>query len=274
MSISKGLALFWMALLVGGGLFIRWFSPESAFETAVDRVLLAPQASHWFGTDSLGRDLLARILVGSQISLLVGLGGSLVAFALGVLWGAGFAWKGGGWDRVAMRITDLFLSVPGFALVAVFALAFESWGIWGLVVALGVTRWMGVARVVRGLVLSTKSLPFIEASRAMGGRSPRILWSHVRPNISGPLWILFGLQIPANILYESFMSFIGLGAQAPQTSWGLLVQEGWRSLSTSPHLILAPALVLFLTVWSLHVLMERKSDRVRLRTSWLESSRL
>lgn len=271
MKISQVLALFWMALLLVGAAVVEIFFPGAAYETKVDQILLSPQVGHWLGTDSLGRDLLARILSGTWMSLSVGIFGSCLALAIGVFLGGGSAWFGGWSERLMMRFTDLLLSVPSFALVAVVAMSLSGAGIFGLILAVGLTRWMSIARVTRGLVLSTKNLPYIEASRAMGCSHGRILWSHVRPNIAGPLLVLLGLQIPSNIIYESFMSFIGLGAQAPQTSWGLLVQEGWKSLSSYPHLILAPAGVLFLTVWSLHVLMEKIGRGKTLSMSWLES---
>ena len=117
---------------------------------------------------------------------------------------------------------------------------------------------MNIAKVARGLVISSKQLPYVEAARTVGGSDFKILWTHIRPNIIGPLLVVLGLQVPSNILYESFMSFIGIGVHPPQTSWGVLIQEGWRSLSTYPHTILGPSLILFMTVWSLHVLFEGK----------------
>ncbi|MBX3040151.1 MAG: ABC transporter permease [Bdellovibrionaceae bacterium] len=272
MSWGRILALFWLGAVVILAIFVEVFHAPLAYETHVDQILLTPSWSHWFGTDSLGRDLFARLLAGAKISLGVGLIGSFLTFMIGFLWGAVTGWCGGWMDRVGMRITDLLLAVPSFALVAVLVFAVNSWlpledgvwkSFWGLALGIALTRWMNVARVTRSLIIASKPLPYVEASRALGVGDARILWNHIRPNITGPLLVLFGLQIPSNILYESFMSFIGIGVMAPQTSWGLLVQEGWRSLSAYPHTILGPSLVLFLTVWSLHVLMD----------GWRESSR-
>lgn len=260
---SAWLALAWLGLVVVATLIAEIFLPEVALHQRMDRMLESPNWSAPFGTDSLGRDLLARLLLGTKVSLSVGILGSFGAIVLGAVLGILAGWRGGWADRLVMRFTDILLSVPSFALVAVLSLGLNAAlplppGWWrsvvSLVIALSLTHWMNIARVVRGLVMQAKVLPFIEAARALGAPDGHILLRHVVPHIGGTLTVLLGLQVPANILYESFMSFIGLGVEPPASSWGLLVQEGWQSLSSYPHLILFPALVLFLTVWSLHVL--------------------
>lgn len=264
MKTTPRLPLLWLSLMVACAVFGPFVIGEDRLSPQVDRVLLEPSFSHPFGTDSLGRDLLLRTVRGARVSLLVGIFGSLAAVSLGVLLGVTAGWKGGWVDRILMRLTEIFQSVPSFALVAVFTMAFQTqflsdsdqvWGVmFSLILALMLTHWMSVARVTRGLVMQAKVQPFVEAARALGATQGHILRRHVGPQIAAPIAVLLGMQIPSQILYESFMSFIGLGVQAPETSWGLLVQEGWRSLSTYPHLILFPSLVLFLTVWSLHLL--------------------
>lgn len=263
-----------LGLLIAAGLAADVFFPGRATEQNLTRVLEAPSWAHPFGTDSLGRDLLARLLVGTKISLGVGLLGSFVAVAIGLVYGLISGWRGGALDRLMMRATDVLMSVPSFVLVAVFALALQSLlpfeegllkSFIGLTLGISLTHWMNVARVVRGLALQTRALPYIEAARALGAGDARILGRHVLPNIRSQILVLLGLQIPANILYESYMSFIGVGIQPPDTSWGLLVQEGWKSLGTSPHLILFPALVLFIAVWSLNSLLRPRLDRLDMR---------
>lgn len=253
-----------LAALVLAGLAAEVFFPGRATEQNLARVLESPSWSHPFGTDSLGRDLLTRLLVGSKVSLGVGLLGSCLAVLLGLIYGLVSGWRGGWLDRAMMRATDVLLSVPSFVLVTVFSLGLQSAlpfeegllkSFVALTLGISLTHWMNVARVARGLVLQTRTLPYVEAARALGAGDVRIVTRHVLPNIASQILVLLGLQIPANILYESFMSFIGVGIQPPDTSWGLLVQEGWKSLGTSPHLILFPALILFLAVWSLNSLL-------------------
>ncbi|MEN0060284.1 MAG: ABC transporter permease subunit, partial [Bdellovibrio sp.] len=125
-----------------------------------------------------------------------------------------------------------------------------------LCVAISATHWMTIARVTRGMVMEIKRKPYVEAAQALGGRPLHILFRHILPNMASTILILWALQIPTTILNESFMSFIGLGVQPPYTSWGLLVREGWKTLSSFPHLLLLPSLILFLTVWSIHILLD------------------
>lgn len=263
MSRGRRLALAYLALLVAASAVTVVFFADLAAEPRVSDVLQAPGWAHPFGTDSLGRDLLARLLVGAKVSLIVGLAGSALAVFVGVAYGLAAGWGGGWIDRVLMRGTDLLQSVPGFILVAVLCIGLRpvfpagpGGTLMALVFGIALTHWMTVARVVRGEVLKAKTLPFVEAARALGGSDAQILRRHVVPHLAPSLWVLLGLQIPNTILYESFMSFIGIGVQPPQTSWGILVEEGWRSLELAPHLVFFPALFLFLTVWSFNVLFD------------------
>lgn len=265
MTKGQKVALGWLILILVAAIAGELAPSEWGLHQNIDRILESPGRDYWFGTDSLGRDIFARLVTGTKVSLAVGLFGSLLSVSLGVLMGSLAGWFGGWADRALMRGTDVLLAVPSFALVAVLTLSFQSFlpggvtgAVLGLILGIGFTHWMNVARVTRALVQQTKVSPFIEAARALGAKDLHIVVRHVFPNISSHLFVLFGLQLPANLLYESFMSFIGIGVQSPQTSWGLLVQEGWKSLSTFPHLILFPALVLFLTVWSLHKVGDRR----------------
>jgi oligopeptide transport system permease protein len=242
-----------------------FFLSTSGIEQNVEAILLPPSSSHWFGTDSLGRDLFARVLMGGRVSLVVGLVCSMLTFMMGFVYGAiagGFE----GWvDRVLMRLCDILLSIPSFILVAVLCLSvqvmlpFES-SYWisfvSLCVGISATHWMSIARVTRGMVMEIKRRPFVEAAIAIGGSPSHILIRHIAPNMLSTLLVIVAMQIPTNILYESFMSFIGLGMQPPYTSWGLLVKEGWNTLSSFPHLLLYPSAVLFVTVWSFHVVID------------------
>lgn len=265
MSPLRKAAAVYLVVLVAASILASVFWTDAAIDPQVSAMMQPPSFAHWFGTDSLGRDLLAKLLIGARISLAVGLAGSLLSVSLGLLYGLVSGWRGGGTDRWFMRGADLFQSIPSFMLVAIFCLALNTSlplddGVLktslSLVLGISLTHWMTVARMTRGLVLRARTLPYVEAARALGGTEKHILRRHVVPHLVPSLAILLGLQIPSAILYESFMSFIGVGIQPPDTSWGVLVQEGWRSLGVAPHLALFPALVLFLTVWSLHLLFD------------------
>lgn len=266
-------AVFYLAVIFILILAFPFLGLGTGLEQNIDSILLGPSATHWFGTDTLGRDLFARVLLGGRISLLVGLLCSLLSFVFGFSFGA-LAGHFEGWvDRVLMRLCDILMAIPSFILVSILCLSmqlllpFEDTfvrSLFSLVVGISATHWMGMARVTRGMVLEIKRKPFIEAAIALGGSHLHIMLRHILPNMLGTLMILMAMQIPTNILYESFMSFVGLGIQPPDTSWGILVREGWKTLSSFPHLILFPSLILFLTVWSFHILLDAVKVRFKL----------
>lgn len=271
--LLRFVAATFIVVLCLATLFYPWMAQMSAFEQNVNSILLPPSGDHYFGTDTLGRDLFARVLLGGRTSLLVGLIGSVLAFTIGACYGAVAGWSEGWVDRVLMRLCDIAMAVPSFILVSVLCLSlqlllpFED-PLWrslaGLCLGIGATHWMSLARVTRGMVLEIKRKPFVEAAIALGGSPSHIMVRHILPNMLGVLLILVAMQIPTNILYESFMSFIGLGIHPPYTSWGILVREGWKTLSSFPHLILFPSLILFLTVWSFHILLDYLREKYRI----------
>lgn len=257
------LSVLILAVLIGPFVFTQ------GFEQNVDQILLAPSWAHWFGTDSLGRDLFARVLLGARVSLTVGVVCAILTFLIGFTYGSVAGWFEGVLDRMMMRFCDIIMAIPSFILVAVLCLSVQvilpiadpQWAaLVGLCVGISFTHWINMARVTRGMVIETKRKPFVEAAIAVGGNRPHILLRHILPNIGSTLLVLVAMQIPTNILYESFMSFIGIGVHPPYTSWGILVSEGWKTLSSFPHLILFPSLVLFLTVWSFHILIDNRKQ--------------
>ena len=206
-----------------------------------------PSLSHWFGTDELGRDTLARVIYGGRISLLVGLVGTLVSLVIGVSYGAISGYRGGKTDEVMMRAVDILYSLPYIFLV-ILLLVFFSRSLIMLFVALGLVQWLTMARIVRGQVLSLKQQTFVEAARALGAGDGRIIFGHIVPNTLGPVIVYTTLTVPAVILQEAFLSFLGLGVQPPAASWGTLVSDGARLLALFPWLVIFPGMALSLTL--------------------------
>ena len=263
-------ASLFLILLFAATLGSFAYVPSEGVPQDVNSILAAPSHQHIFGTDTLGRDLLARVIVGGRVSLLIGLVCSFLTFSFGFVYGGIAGWFEGIADKVMMRFCDILMSVPTFILVSVICFTTQLLipienphvvAILGLCIGISATHWMSLARVTRGMVLEIKRKPFVEAAIALGGTRAHILIRHILPNMISTLLVLIALQIPTNILYESFMSFIGLGVHPPYTSWGILVREGWKTLSSFPHLILFPSLILFLSVWSFHILLDHMRDR-------------
>jgi oligopeptide transport system permease protein len=207
----------------------------------------APSVAHWFGTDELGRDTLARVVHGGRISLMVGLVATLVSLLIGVSWGAIAGYRGGRTDEFMMRVVDVLYSLPYIFLV-ILLLVFFSRSILMLFVALGLVQWLTMARIVRGQVLSLRQQTFVEAARALGASDGAIIFRHIVPNTLGPVIVYTTLTVPAIILQEAFLSFLGLGVQPPDASWGTLVSDGARVLALFPWLVVFPGLALSLTL--------------------------
>jgi oligopeptide transport system permease protein len=206
-----------------------------------------PSPAHWFGTDELGRDLLARVVHGGRISLLIGFVATMVSLLIGVTWGAISGYRGGRVDDVMMRVVDILYSLPYIFLV-ILLLVFFSRSILMLFVALGMVQWLTMARIVRGQVLSLKQQTFVEAARALGASDRAIVFRHLVPNTLGPVIVYTTLTVPAVILQEAFLSFLGLGVQPPAASWGTLVADGARVMVLFPWMVVFPGLALSLTL--------------------------
>ena len=206
-----------------------------------------PSAAHWFGTDELGRDTFVRTIYGGRISLLVGLIGTLVSLLIGVTYGAISGYVGGKIDEAMMRFVDILYSLPYIFLV-ILLLVFFSRSLVMLFIALGLVQWLTMARIVRGQVLSLKNQPFVEAARALGARNRSIIFRHIVPNTLGPVIVYTTLTVPAVILQEAFLSFLGLGVQPPDASWGTLVSDGAKLLALFPWLVIFPGIALSVTL--------------------------
>jgi oligopeptide transport system permease protein len=218
-------------------------------DTLSDQSFEAPTSQHWFGTDVHGRDLMSRVLYGAQVSLLVGAVGATVSLVIGVLWGAVAGYLGGRWDEVLMRFVDILYSLPSIIFVIVLITTLEGrikvWmdqfnnpelvkltRLFLLFAGLGAVSWLNMARIVRGQVLTLRTRAFVEASRTLGAGHRHILFRHILPNVLGLVIVYLTLTVPAIVLYESFLSYLGLGIQPPMSSWGSLIKEGAGQINT------------------------------------------
>jgi ABC-type dipeptide/oligopeptide/nickel transport system permease subunit len=222
----------------------------------------------WLGTDRSGRDLLSRLMYGTRISLSIGFVAVVISMFLGLAFGSIAGFWGGRVDNMIMWLMSVVWSIPGIMLVIAISLALQSRGIWVAFVAVGLTMWVDVARVVRGQILSIKQKTFIEAARALGMKNFRIIYNHILPNIMGPLIVIATANFAAAILLEAGLSFLGLSVQPPTPSWGSMIFEGFNVLGTknSWHLVVFPGLAISLMVLSFNLLGNGVRDAIDPKT--------
>jgi oligopeptide transport system permease protein len=250
-----------LALILLAAVVVPWVSPYNYYSPQWT-LLDAPPAwrgGHLFGTDDLGRDLLVRIMWGCRISLLIGLVASVVSVAIGVLWGATAGFVGGRVDSVMMRAVDILYSVPFIPFVIVLVVMFGR-DVFLMFIAIGAVSWLDIARIVRGQTLSLRSAEFVDAARVAGVRGPAIIWRHLVPNLLGIVVIYATLTVPSVILFEAFLSFLGLGVQAPMTSLGVLVSDGASALRSYPYQLFIPGAFLAAIVYALNTVGDGLRD--------------
>ncbi len=257
MKKSGGILLFVLVLAVVG----PWLSPHEYQSTNFDAILQSPSFAgmHWFGTDDLGRDLFVRTMLGIRITLLVAVVASFVSLVIGVTYGAIAGYVGGRVDAVMMRFVDTLYALPFIFFVILLMVVFER-NFLLIFVAIGAINWLDMARIVRGQTLSLREREFVDAARLTGVSTARIIFRHIAPNLLGIVVVYVTLTIPQAILVESFLSFLGLGIQEPQTSLGSLVDGGVNQMEGASWMLLIPATLLALILMSFNFLGDALRD--------------
>jgi oligopeptide transport system permease protein len=252
-------ATIYLVFLVVVALVALVKTPYSYFEVGVGIPYHGPSADHLLGLDSLGRDTLSRLMVGAQISLLVGIGTQVVVLLIGVPIGLAAGYFRGLFDQVVSFTINLFYGIPDL-LVALTLVFLLGPNLTNIIIAIAVTRWMDMARLVRGQTLSLREREFIEAARASGARPMKILFGHILPNALGPIIVQATFGIPAAILFEAFLSFLGLGVPPPTPTWGSMAAEGIVTMRISPFMVIAPSVALSLTLMAFNFLGDGLRD--------------
>jgi oligopeptide transport system permease protein len=263
------LALFGLTVL---GLFVTialltpWIAPYGYAQQNLELGASAPSSQHWLGTDVFGRDLLTQIMYGGRVSLAVGFIATAVALLIGVTWGAVAGYVGGRVDAVMMRLVDILYALPFMIFIVLLMVVFGR-NMLLLFLAIGAVEWLTMARIMRSQVQALRQQEFVEAAVSLGLPPLTIIRRHLIPNALGPVIVYTTLTIPSVMLLEAFLSFLGLGIQPPQTSWGLLISYGAETMEEYPWLLLFPGLALTLTLFSLNFLGDGLRDARDVRSA-------
>ena len=262
-------------------IFAPYIAPYHYAEGSLLDNYAKPGAKYLLGADFMGRDLLSRIIYGTRISLSVGIVGALTAFIIGVFYGVVSGYYGGKVDDIMMRFVDIMYGFPTLLLIILLMVLFKSTfaiatpgtfvgylnvvdrafgGLFFIFIGIGVTAWLGMARIARGMALSLREKEFVEAARATGNFNLQIILKHVLPNLIGPCIVTVTLAIPGYITFEAFLSFIGLGVNPPTPSWGMMISEGYKAIRSYPHLAIYPGLALAVTMMAFNFLGDGLRD--------------
>lgn len=256
------MALFGLIIIIVITLFAIFgpiFSPYEYDEQNFDLSNKAPTLSHPFGTDIFGRDIFVRVMYGARISLSIGFVASIINLTIGVIYGGISGLAGGRVDNVMMRIVDILYSIPTMIYVILLMVIIGP-GLKSIFITLGISYWVGMARIVRSEVLRIKQEEFVLAAKVLGTSQRRILFRHILPNAMGPIIVTLTLSIPSAIFTEAFLSFVGLGVSAPMASWGVLVNDAISSLSLYPYQLFFPAAAICITILGFNFLGDGLRD--------------
>ena len=253
-------ATIYLAFLIVVALVALVYTPYRMSAVGIAPTYAPPSAAHWFGADSIGRDVLSRLMVGAQVSLIVGVGTQLLVIAVGVPIGLLAGYYRGWLDSVLTFIINVFYGIPDLLVALILVVLIGRSSLFTIIFAIAVTRWMDMARLVRGQSLSLREREFVEAARASGTKPRRIIFRHILPNALGPVIVQATFGVPQAILFEAFLSFLGLGVPPPAPSWGSMAAEGVGAMRISPHIVLAPAIALSLTLMAFNFLGDGLRD--------------
>jgi len=278
MAVLGGIIIIVLFILA---IFAPYIAPYHYAEGSLIDNYAKPGTKYLLGADFMGRDLLSRIIYGTRISLSVGMVGALTAFIIGVLYGVVSGYYGGKIDNFMMRFVDIMYGFPTILLIILLMVLFKSTfaiatpgtiagylnvvdrafgGLFFIFIGVGVTSWLGMARIARGMALSLREKEFVEAAKATGNGNLQIILKHVLPNLIGPCIVTVTLAIPGYITFEAFLSFIGLGVNPPTPSWGMMISEGYRAIRSNPHLALYPGLALAISMMAFNFLGDGLRD--------------
>lgn len=236
-----------------------YLSGHTYYETHLPLKNQPPSKEYWFGSDDLGRDIFTRTWYGARISLFVGISAACIDLIIGVIWGGTAALLGGKTDEIMMRIADILYGLP-YLLIVILLMVVLGSGLIPIIIAITITGWISMARIVRGQVLQLKNLDFVLAAQALGATLPRILFKHLIPNAIGPIIVTITLTIPSAIFVEAFLSFLGLGIQAPIASWGTMASEGLSAMKYYPWRLFFPAFFIILTLFGFNTVGDGLRD--------------
>ena len=257
-----GLAILVVFIVIA--LLTPWIAPYSYQEQNLELGASGPSAAHWLGTDIFGRDLMTQIMYGGRVSLAVGFIATAVALLIGVTWGAVAGYVGGRTDAVMMRLVDILYALPFMIFIVLLTVVFGR-SMLLLFLAIGAVEWLTMARIMRGQVQSLRQMEFVEAAVSLGLPPATLIFRHLVPNALGPIIVYTTLTIPNVMLLEAFLSFLGLGIQPPETSWGLLISYGAETMEEYPWLLIFPGIALTLALFSLNFLGDGLRDALDVR---------
>jgi len=259
-NLILNLCVGFMGVLALVALFAPWIAKFPYDLQNVNNIFASPSAEHWFGTDSLGRDLFSRLAYGSRISVSIALVTGACSILIGVILGTIAGYYGGWFEKFLMRTIDTLYALPSF-IILILVMLVVGRDMKGIIIALTITGWLGTARLMRAQVMSFKHRDFVESAKSLGSSDLRIIGKHILPNCLAPILVELSYQIPTNILAEAFLSFLGIGIRPPTPSWGVLADEGWRALEIYPHLTIFPGLLIFLTMLVFNVAGDTLRDK-------------